>query len=149
MGSLGREQLKPWAIGTLVLLLAHGLGSPRSAWAGCSHLVSSRSDRLLEFNRLDDLLTSGSSFWVSDNPDQDPPREPGPQRPTPCSGPGCSSRIPLPVPTASQGSGGSDQWVVLSAVPSLPVVSPSSRTFDEPATRPAGHKPSIFHPPPA
>jgi hypothetical protein len=129
-----------------MVLLAHGLVAPRSAWAGCNQLVSSPSGRHLEFNRLDAIIAGGS---FSDDLAHDPLQKNGPKRPAPCSGPGCSSRAPLPAPAASQGPDGSDQWVVMNAVVPLAVVSPRCRTIDEPGARPAGHKPSIFHPPPA
>jgi len=130
-----------------MVLLSHGLVASRSAWAGCNHLISSRSDRLLDFNRIDAIIAGGS---FSDDLAHNPLEENGPKRgPTPCSGPGCSSRAPLPAPAASQGPDGSDQWVDMNAVVPLAVVSPRCRTIDEPAARPAGQKPSIFHPPPA
>jgi len=138
-----------WGAGALMVLLVHSFVASRSAWAGCDHLISSRSDRLLEFNRLDAIIAGGSSFSFSDDLAHDPLEENGPKHPTPCSGPGCSSRVPLPVPVASQGPDGSDQWGVMNAVVPLAAVSPRCRTIDEPAARPAGHKPSIFHPPPA
>jgi hypothetical protein len=149
MRSMRSERLTRWATGALMLLLIHGLGAPRSARAGCNHLVTSKSDRLLEVNRLDALITGDSSASFSDDLAQDPLGEHSPNRPTSCSGPGCSSRVPWPVSSTSQGSTGSDQWVVLNAVVHLAAVSPPCRTLDEPAARPAGHKPSIFHPPPA
>ena len=142
-------QLMQWGAGALMVFLVPSLVASRSAWAGCNHLVSSGSDRLLDFNRLDAIIAGGSSSSFSDDPAHDPLEEKGPKHPTPCSGPGCSSRVPLPVPTASPGPDGSDQWVVLNAVVPLAVVSPRCRTIDEPAAHPAGHKPSIFHPPPA
>ncbi|MFI5459091.1 MAG: hypothetical protein ACHRXM_26990 [Isosphaerales bacterium] len=138
-----------WGAGALIVLLVHCLVASRSAWAGCNHLISSRSDRLLEFNRLDAIVAGGSSSSFSDDLARDPLEEKGSKRPAPCSGPSCSSRVPLPLPAASQGPDGSDQWVVMNAVVPLAVVSPRCRTIDEPAARPAGHKPSIFHPPPA
>jgi len=138
-----------WGAGVLMVLLVHGVVASRSAWAGCNHLISSRFDRLLDLNRLDAIIAGGSFSSLADDPAHDPLDEKGPKRPTPCSGPGCSSRVPLPVPAASQGPDGSDQWVVMNVVVPLAVVSPRCRMIDEPGARPAGHKPSIFHPPPA
>jgi len=138
-----------WGAGALMVLLVHSLVASRSAWAGCNHLVSSESGRLLDFNRLDAIITGGSASSFSADPAHDPVQEKGPKRPAPCSGPGCSSPAPLPVPTAPQVTGGSDQWVILNAIAPLAVGSPRCRTIDEPAGRPAGLKPSIFHPPPA
>jgi hypothetical protein len=131
-----------WGTGALVLLLAHGLGAPGAARAGCNHLVTSQSDRLLDFNRLDDLITGSSAI-------HDEPVQPDPGRPRPCSGPGCSSSIPRPASTGSPGSSGPDQWATLEAALDSSVASPPRLVPDEPAARPAGHQPSIFHPPPA
>jgi hypothetical protein len=146
MRSIPFERLMRWGTGALVLLLAHGLGVPRTARAGCSHLVTSQSDRLLGFNRLDDLITGGTSALLADDAGRDLP---GPRRPGPCSGPGCSSGVPRSVPTAPSAPVGPDQWVALGAILRLTEVAPVRHSPDEPAARPAGHKPSIFHPPPA
>jgi hypothetical protein len=141
MRSIPFERLARWGTGALVLLLAQGLAAPRTARAGCNHLVTSQSERLLEFNRLDDLIAGDSG--------QGPAGQPGPRHPMPCSGPGCSNGVPRPVPTAPPAPVGSDQWVALGAVLRLIEVAPLRHSPDEPAAPPAGHKPSIFHPPPA
>jgi hypothetical protein len=140
MRSIPFERLARWGTGALVLLLAHGLAAPRTAQAGCNHLVTSQSDRLLDHNRLDSLITGHV---------QDPAGQPGPQGPLPCSGPGCSNGVPRPVPAAPSAPVGPDQWLALSAAMRLTEVAPHRLPPDEPAARPAGHKPSIFHPPPA
>jgi hypothetical protein len=144
MGSYRLERLARWGTGALVLLLAHGLAAPGAARAGCNHLVTSESDRRLDLHRLGDLITGGPSVILADGPTQ-----PGPQPPRPCSGPGCSSNVPSPLSTTSPSSGGLDHWVALEAVLRLAVTSPLRHLPEEPAARPAGHKPSIFHPPPA
>jgi hypothetical protein len=144
MGSDRLGRLARWGTGAFVLLLVHGLSSPGVVRAECNHLVSSQSDRRLDVNRLDVLITGDSSVMPAAEPSQ-----PGPRRPKPCSGPGCSSGIPWPQSTASPSSGGPDQWVALEAVLRLTVTSPPCHLSHEPAARPAGHKPSIFHPPPA
>jgi hypothetical protein len=142
---LGR--LPRWCTGALLLLLIQCFAAPRSAWAGCNnHLVTSQSERLLHHNRLDELITGGLSATLAEGPGQDRPDRPAPRR---CSGPGCSSGVPWPLPTTSPTPGGPDQWVALEAVLDLIVASPSRLVPDESAARPAGHKPSIFHPPPA
>jgi hypothetical protein len=141
------ERLGRWGIGALTLLLFHGLSTPRSAWAGCNHLVSSRSDRLRDFNRLDAFIVYGSSVSLSA---EDPLIEDqGPNRPAPCSGPGCSSRVPMPVPTVFFDSDRVDQWGNLTSLAIFKSASPRIRMIEEPAGRPSGQKPSIFHPPPA
>lgn len=143
------ERLRRWGTGALLLLLVHGLGSARTAWAACNHLVVSKSDRLADFSRLDPLILGEGSATIVDDTAQDPPNRSGPKRPTPCSGPGCSNRVPLPASTAVTDSDRSDQWVVLNRIAPLSLASPPSRTVDEPAARHGCERPSIFHPPPA
>ena len=145
MRSMRFERLTRWAAEALMLLLVHSLGMARPAWAGCNHLVYSNSDRLLSIDQLDGLITGGAPASLSD----DPASQQQPEHPTPCSGPGCSNRVPLPAPTPIPGSDRFEQWGVLTTVAILPSPSPPSRTVDEPADRAAGEKPSIFHPPPA
>jgi hypothetical protein len=141
--SIGFERLIRWGGGAIVLLLIHGVGTPAAAKAGCNHLVTSQSDRQFDFNRLDDLIARPTDLLVDDD------RQPAPRAPRPCSGPGCSSSVPWPASTASPSSAGPDQWVALGSVQTPAVASPPRRVPDEPAARPFGHKPSIFHPPPA
>jgi len=149
MRSMRYERLARWATGALIVLLVHGLGAPRSAWAGCNHLVNSRSDRLIDFNRLDALIGGSSSAELSDDMARDPMNEQGPNHPTPCSGPGCSSQVPMPVPTAFPVSEFSDHWGHLSSLAILSIASSPGPAIDELGARPTGQKPSIFHPPPA
>ena len=118
--SMRFERLTRWATGALMLLLVHGLGLSRPAWAGCNHLVTSQSDRLLSIHQLDGLITGSS-------PSEDPASKPGPAHPGPCSGPGCSNRVPLPAPTAVPDADRSDQWGVLTTLSFLPsAISPQS-----------------------
>lgn len=142
--SIGFERLMRWGAGALVLLLVHGIGTPQAARAGCSHLVTSQADRRLDFNRLDERITGAAPGLHADDPGQ-----PVPAAPRKCSGPGCSSGVPWPLSTASPTTSGPDQWIALESVLALIAVSPPRFLPDEPAARPAGHKPSIFHPPPA
>ena len=141
------ERLWPWVTGALVLLLVHGLGTARSAWAACNHLVTSRSDGLAHVYRLDPWITGGGSSSPADDRARDPLNSPGPERPAPCSGPGCSSRVPLPAPSSFPESDRSDHWVVLDAVVCLAPPSPPCRTIDAMTARPGGEPPAIFHPP--
>jgi len=149
MRSTSSERLKPWMTGALLLLLVHGLGTARTAWAGCSHLVFSNADRLLTFNHLDALIIGNSPSPITGEPTQGPREPAGRNRRAPCSGLGCSSRVPLPVSTASPGSDGSDQWVSLHAAVSLGAALPFGRTIDEPTDQPSGQEAPIFRPPPA
>src|SRR5215468_5841686 len=100
MRRTGLDRLARWGTGAVVLFLLHGLAAPRPAWAGCNHLVVSQSDRTSPFHRLDAALTGGGSSALTVDPASELPNPPGPRRPAPCSGPGCSRRVPLPAPRA-------------------------------------------------
>ncbi|HZW34479.1 MAG TPA: hypothetical protein VFF52_27390 [Isosphaeraceae bacterium] len=149
MKPIGCERLRRIGTGALVLLLVHGLGTTRWASAACNHLVTSKMDHPAEFSRFDALITGDGdgSATIAGNPTPDPLNPLGPKHQGPCSGPGCSSRVPMPAPPAFPDSDRSDPWVVLNAVVHLPLASPPCRTSDEPAGRPGGVTPSIFHPP--
>jgi hypothetical protein len=97
---------------------------------------------LLSINRLDELI-------ARDSPSVDLMNRRSPKHPRPCSGPGCSNRVPVSIPTALPDTDRIDQWGVLAALAFLPGVSPPHRLVDEPAAGPSGEPPSIFHPPPA
>jgi len=144
MGSIRSERLMRLATGALVLLLVHGLGALRSAWAGCNHLVVSRSDSFLRFDQLDDLNLGNSSEASSDDLTRG---SHGPTRNRPCSGMSCSGRVPLPVSTASHGAEGSDDWGALATIPIVASASPSARPSDEPTPRGSDQAACIFHPP--
>lgn len=141
------ERLARWGMGALLLLLMQCFAAPQSARAACTnHLITSRSERLLAYDRLDDLITGDLSATLAEGPRRQQPGRPAPR---PCSGPGCKSSVPRPVSTASPSSAGPDQWIALRAVPGPVAASPDPLLPDEPADRPIGHRPSIFHPPPA
>ncbi len=144
MRSIPLERLARLGTGALVLLLAHGLAAPRTARAGCGHLVTSQSNRELDDNRLDDLITGHSTAMLAGDPGDS-----GPRGPLPCSGPGCSNGVPRPVPAAPSAPVGPDQWLALGDLLRLGDADPHRLPPDELSARPAGHRPSIFHPPPA
>ena len=140
------RRLARWSTGALLLLLIQGFAAPRSARAGCNnHLVTLQSERLLDHNRLDELITGGLSATLVEGPGRDHPDRSAPRR---CSGLGCSSGVPWPLSTSSPRSDGPDQWVAFEAALGSVVASPPRLVPEEPAVRPAGHRPSIFHPPP-
>jgi hypothetical protein len=120
MRSMRFERLARWAAGALIVLMVHAVGAPRSAEAGCNHLMA-----------------------------RGPLKDQGPNRPTHCSGPGCSKQVPVPVPTAVPNSDRSDQWGNVNPPAILPIAYSTSPSIEGPAARPTGEKPSIFHPPPA
>jgi hypothetical protein len=144
MGSFRSKRLMPWATGALVLLSVHGLGAQRLAWAGCNHLVASRFDSFPRFDQLDELIQGKSVAGSFDERTQGS-QEPNPNHP--CSGMSCSSGVPLPVSTTSQGPESSDQWGALAGL--AVVLSPcqAARRSNEPGPRSSGRATSIFHPP--
>ncbi len=144
MGSIRSGQLMRWAAGALVLLLVHALAAPRSAWAGCNHLVGLRSDASLQFDDLDGLIQGNPIARSSDDLARG---SQGPNRDRPCSGMSCSGRFPMPVSTASHGSERSDQWGALATVAVVLCPSPSAGPSHEPGPRASGQATSIFHPP--
>jgi hypothetical protein len=138
-----------WGAGALVLLLAQGPLASRSAWAGCSHLVTSKSDRLVASNLLDPLITGGFSTSAAGELADDPLNHQGPKRPAPCSGSGCTSGVPAPLPTSSIDTHITDHWGVLNAAGPLALESPRHETVEATLVRPAGQQLFVFHPPPA
>jgi len=143
------KRLVRWGLGVVMLLSIHEFCAPRVARAGCSHLVVSRSDRLLGLHRLGASVGGDLSIVVSDEWIRESSPQQGPKRRSTCSGPSCSDRIPSPVSTSSEGSEGPHQWGALNTVVPDQMVAPPDKTIDEPVLRSIGLKPSIFHPPPA
>jgi len=146
MRSIRSKSVARLAAGVLVLLMVHGLGSVRTAWAGCNHLVSSRSDRSLNFDQFDRLIYGTSSALSADLLGRDTEV---PLRPKPCSGLSCSSGIPMPASNASLVHEGSDQWGTLASLTRVLTASPGIGHCQEPAARASGAAASIFRPPPA
>ena len=134
------------AVATLLLVI-HGLGVPQSAWAGCNHLVSSHSDRLLNIYALDELITGRNSAMLSNGLQSAPTHDRGSKRPTPCSGPGCSSRDPMSVPTGVPFPVDTDQWGALSVPVVVTPPSPFDRLTDAPDPGSSLQGSSIFRPP--
>jgi hypothetical protein len=132
---------------SIVLAVNHYVAL-RTAQAGCSHLVVSQSNRSLDFIRLDAIVVGGP-FAVASIDRHDQLAQPTPARRLPCSGPRCSSRDPLPIPTATPGSTSLDQWAAVSAADVDPTIAPSNGPRNEQTPRSVLRKPSIFHPPPA
>jgi len=142
------KRLAPFGIGALVLLLIQGLFAPRLAWAGCNHLVVSRFDSSLDFNRLDELVVARSVSISADDAARSPLGPGVPERRTPCTGMNCSSRVPLPASTVSPEPRNVDQWGALGAPLVLEPALALHRSIEKPTSGRSGYKPSIFHPPP-
>ena len=131
-----------------MLLLVSLCTSPSAAWAaGCSHLVTTRSERLRELNQLDELIFGRPSSWLRGDAGQSPADRPGSPARTPCSGPSCSNSVPLPVSTLTPVQEGRDRWGSLGVVIVIEPTSVYDRMTDEPALSPADNTTSVFHPP--
>jgi hypothetical protein len=134
------KRLARLGTGVVVLLVVQCFCASRSAWAGCSHLVQSRSDRFHVLDRLDLLIENGSG--------QSPFEPSAPARRSPCAGLSCSSRESLPISTATPGSDGSfEQGCALDRLVVPSADSHSHRPFAEPARPLMVERQSIFHPP--
>jgi hypothetical protein len=148
MTLLRSGRLTNWGAAAAMLLAVGLFTAPGSARAGCSHPVTSRSDRLANLHQLDELIMSGTSSSLRHDGDQSRQAPPGSPLRTPCSGPSCSNgRVPLPISTMSPGPDGRDRWGNLGIAVVVDDTSVSNRTFDEPSPAPACDRSSIFHPP--
>jgi hypothetical protein len=137
MKSAFQRRLARWGTGAIALLVFHGFCAPRSAWAGCNHLVGSQSDPMLNLSRLDDLVAGGRAHG-----------QPAPERrQSPCEGMSCSSPTPLPVSTANPLPERSDQWGAVGERVVVPDTSLPERRTDDCAPRGSVEKTSVFHPP--
>jgi hypothetical protein len=142
------KRLTRWGAAILLLVLISCHAAPGTAEGACSHLVTSNAARSLDGNHLDRLIAGASSSLVSENRAEDllhPSRLPNRR---PCSGPSCSSQVPVPRSTASHASGGFDHWGDLTAALLDQVVIPAGAAPSEPAPRSRGGSRFIFHPPP-
>lgn len=142
------EQLGAWGIGALFTLLVHVFFLSQPARAACGSLVTSRLDRLHDFNHLDALIVDGTSAASAIGLVHEPEGDDAPAWPKPCSGPSCSNQEPRPASTASPDTGHLDRWGDLSAQALLSPPPRLHRIADGPPLHPEGHRPSIFHPPP-
>src|SRR5262249_23477730 len=138
-----------WGLGGLVLLLVLEFCAPRSAWAGCHHLVVSKSGPVVGLGRLDELIAGGSPYSPADLGEWPLKRDVSGRR-MPCSGPGCSRSRPPPAPPLPPDPNSLDQWAPpLDSLMLLPFGPASRGPVDEPTAGTTGHAPSVFHPPPA
>jgi hypothetical protein len=140
------NRLPRWVAGAIALGALSSLCVPRSAAAGCSHLVNSRSDRYASLVRLDELVRADSpaGALVAADSQSDHGK---PLQPRPCSGLSCSKSTPLPSSSAKLAPRQVDQWGALFG----PIVVPSRISAlmanNKADTRSALLKTAIFHPP--
>ena len=120
-------------------LLAMSLLAPSRAEAGCSHLVSSRSDAMRLSSLIDPLIHDLTA------PSEDGPAPPSPR---PCSGALCSGQPAAPAAPAAALDAPLDSWAWDGPIPgrALAVGSPflSAETGSVHPTRRAT---AVFHPP--
>lgn len=142
------ERLMRWLAGPLMVVLALSLVASGSARAGCSHPVTSEFDRrVAAFDRLDDLITGGLSVMAAASiPGRAPSDRPQPRR---CEGPGCSGSVPRPGPASSATpvTYGLDQWIALAQTLDDASLLSNRLVPEQAPACPAGHAPSVFHPP--
>jgi hypothetical protein len=140
------NRLQRWVKGAIALGALSVLCVPRSADAGCSHLVNSQSDRYASLVRLDQLVRADSpaGSLVSDVSKLDQGK---PLQPRRCSGLSCSKSTPLPASSAKLAPRQVDQWGALFG----PIVVPSRicalTATNQADARSALLKTAIFHPP--
>jgi hypothetical protein len=130
-----------------MLVLAGLFIAPSSASAGCNHLVSSRTDPLVELEQLDALILGRPSLELHGDRGQSPFDQPEGPRRSPCSGLSCSNRVPMPVSSITPVPDGRERWGTLGIVVDVDNSSVYRQTNEGPTTTSAGDKASIFHPP--
>jgi hypothetical protein len=143
----GRGEMSFWrsttlfriGVGAALLLLTQVLCAPRTAEAGCNHLVSSNSPSYVSLAHLDELITGQTPGPLSDSG--------GPKGPPPCSGPSCSGRVPLPISTVLPSVHGLDQWCLLADLLDLTGPPAHFAWMIETPTLPSSDPSLVFHPP--
>jgi hypothetical protein len=123
--------------GALVLLLVHGFCAPRSALAGCNHLVTSRlaQDRLS--SRIEPLILDLAGH-----------SNPLPAAPRPCLGGWCSGQPATPpVPPEVFNHGQLDSWAWCRSIPGLDSAAFSFLSAETTSLRPVRQGNDVFHPP--
>jgi hypothetical protein len=131
----------------LMVLMAHGLCAPASAWASCGHSVNSPSALISSLYNFDELIMTGTLSVSEDGLAQTSRNRSLPGHGVPCSGLSCSGRVPLPVPTASLVHERSDQWGTLGAPVVLDNSSRPAKTKNGPLPHSGRQSSYIFHPP--
>lgn len=122
--------------GAVVLLLAMVLVAPPSARGGCSHLVTSQTERGRHPSLMDDL--SGGKTGRSD-PLSPPPR--------PCSGAWCSGQPAAPSVPPGELNGRAESWACCALIPAPTAITSSFISIETSVPRPVCHGKLVFHPP--
>jgi hypothetical protein len=133
------KRLARLGTGALVLLLVHGFSAPRSAWAGCNHLVTSRIAQEQLSSRIGPLLLDLAGH---SNP------LPVPEAPRPCMGGWCSGQPATPpVPPEVFGHGQLESLAWCTLFPGLDSAASSSLSSETNSLRPVREGNDVFHPP--
>ena len=128
--------------GAVLLCLAWVLCAPADARAGCSHLVTSRTNRALLSSFLqDEVLYPGDAAATPSLPRSMP------GSPSPCRGAWCSGGPTVPALPAATLSIRAPLWAWCESMPGPTSTSPS-RLIEETADfRPLHRVIAVFHPP--
>jgi prepilin-type processing-associated H-X9-DG protein len=125
--------------GAIIPVLAVVLLAPRGAQAGCSHLVTSRTDLRLDSSQMDSMIFGSAGRSES---------LPAPRPPAHCCGDWCSSRPSVPTNPPRMLGQAVDPWAWCGSNSSLvPVASFFICEAKAPA-RPVRRTIAVFHPPP-
>jgi hypothetical protein len=119
--------------------LIHGICAPRSACAGCTHMVVAQNDPGQLRSILDTLLDDVAGLSSHNNP--------LPERSRPCSGAFCSGQPGTPEVPSGLFDWPGDSWAWCASHSGMP---PKLHSFDSSgsaATYPVVRPNDIFHPP--
>jgi hypothetical protein len=122
--------------GVFMFLVAHGLCAPVSAWAGCNHLVTSRTDPARLPALIDPLM---GDFAGQSEPHQAPQR--------PCTGAWCSGQPATPAVPAGVFDWGMESWVWWAPLAGSVTTTRSLTSFASVVLHPAHCGSAVFHPP--
>src|SRR5262249_17882244 len=137
-------RLANWSTGAALLVVGGLFVTPSAVAAGCNHLVTSRTNPLVN---LDDLIVGRSSPYLESNHARSPLGQPdAPSRP-PCSGLSCSKSAPIPLSSITPVPDGRDRWGAICVVVAVDNPLVCRLIADGPVPDAKGHKSSIFHPP--
>jgi hypothetical protein len=147
MTSLRDRRLTKLSAGAALLVLAGLFVPPTAAASGCSHLVTSRTDPLVNLVHLDDLIVGRLAPSVHGHRAQLPLEAPDAPRRAPCSGWSCSNSVPMPASSITPVPDARERWGALGVVFAVDNRQVYGLRTEGPAPAPTGHKSSIFHPP--
>jgi hypothetical protein len=129
-------RLGAWA---LLLLTAHLVWSPRSAYAGCNHLVTSQLTRDELSLLVEPLIGVAAANYIP---------SPTPSVPRPCQGLWCSGHPASPSgPPEMLNRGQFESWAWFRSVPDSDSIASFAVCGDASSPRPVQTGNDVFHPP--